>query len=212
MTFKSIGVLAIGAAAALSFASVAAAQTAAPKPAAAAAPMPNPGPVIPGVCIFSKEGAIGTSTVGKYLQGRLQQIGTQVNAELNAERTAIENDAKALDAQKATLSQDQLEQRNAALQVRANAFQRKAQLRDREMQATEQKAVQRVLQEVGPILQGVYGQRGCGLLIDGNSVMGANPQMDVTPAVVTQLNAKLTQFPFDREHLDQQPAGAAPAN
>ena len=79
------------------------------------------------------------------------------------------------------------------------------------MQATEQKAVQRVLQDVGPILQGVYGQRGCGLLIDGNSVMGANPQMDVTPAVVAQLNTKLTPFPFDREHSDQTPAPAAAA-
>jgi hypothetical protein len=28
--------------------------------------------------------------------------------------------------------------------------------------------------------------------------------------VVTALNAKLTQFPFDREHLDQQAIGTAP--
>jgi hypothetical protein len=27
--------------------------------------------------------------------------------------------------------------------------------------------------------------------------------MDITPQVVTALNAKITQFPFDRERLDQ---------
>jgi outer membrane protein len=34
--------------------------------------------------------------------------------------------------------------------------------------------------------------------------------MDITPQVVTALNAKITQFAFDRERLDQpQAAGAA---
>jgi outer membrane protein len=39
--------------------------------------------------------------------------------------------------------------------------------------------------------------------------------MDITPQVVTALNAKITQFTFDRERLDQAaaPAGApAPRN
>jgi outer membrane protein len=31
--------------------------------------------------------------------------------------------------------------------------------------------------------------------------------MDITPQVVTALNAKITQFAFDRERLDQQAGG-----
>ena len=34
--------------------------------------------------------------------------------------------------------------------------------------------------------------------------------MDLTPQVVTALNAKITQFPFERERLDQQSPTAAP--
>jgi hypothetical protein len=34
--------------------------------------------------------------------------------------------------------------------------------------------------------------------------------MDITPSVVTALNGKITQFPFDRARLDQQVGGAAP--
>jgi outer membrane protein len=89
-------------------------------------------------------------------------------------------------------------------------LQDKAQQRDRELQATEQKAIARVLQEASPLVGDAVKTKACGLLLDANSVLAGNPSMDITPIVVTALNAKLTQFDFEREHLDAQPA-AAPA-
>ena len=174
-----------------------------------APPPVNHGPPITGVCILSLDGAIGSSTVGKYVQTRLQQITQQVQTELSSEQTALQNEAKALDAQKATLDQGALEQKSASLQVRANALQRKAQLRERELQATQQKALARVGQELEPVIRSVYQQSKCSLLLQRDSVILANPAMDITPAVITGLNAKITQFAFDRERLDQ--AAAAPA-
>jgi outer membrane protein len=181
----------------------------APPPAPAAQPAINHGPPITGLCVVSVEGAIGASTVGKYVNTRLQQLVAQVNAELNAEKTGIDNDAKALDAQRATLAQDAFEQRAAAVQVRANALQRKAQLRDREIQATEQKAINRVGEEMEPFIRQAYQQKACSMLINRQAVVLANPASDITPAVVTALNAKITQFAFDRERLDQQAPGPA---
>ena len=199
MTFKSLATGACAATVALTAATGAFAQ--AP---AAAAPAMTHGPAIAGLCIVSIENAIGASTVGKYVDGRIQQIVAQVNAELTGEKTAIDNDAKALDARRATLDQNALEQQAAALQVRANALQRKAQLRDREVQATEQKAVGRIGQEMEPLIRTAYQQKGCSVLFQRTAVVIANPAMDLTPAVVTALNAKITQFAFDRERLDQQ--------
>jgi outer membrane protein len=173
------------------------AQAAAPPPAVAH------GPVLAGVCILSLDGAIGGSTVGKYVQTRLQQIGTTVQSELTAEQTAITNEAKTLDAQKASLDQSAFDQKAAALQLRANALQRKAQLRDREMQATQQKALGRVGQELEPIIRTVYQQSKCSILFQRDAIVLANPAMDITPGVITGLNAKITQFAFDRERLDQ---------
>ncbi len=201
-------------------AGVAAAQGAvATHPTAAAAGAPPAaaipaGPAIPYVCVFSNEGALGNSAVGKYVGQRMQQLQGQANAEVTAEKTAIETDARALDAQKAALSTDVVQQRTLALNQRAQALQRKAELRSHELEATEQKALSRVGSEMSPLLQQVYGQRGCGLLLDRNAVFASNPTMDVTPDVVRLLDVKITQFPFDREHLDQQAAaapGAAPA-
>ena len=166
------------------------------------------GPPIAGICVISVEGAIGASTVGKYVDTRMQQIVAQVNAELTGERTGIDNEAKTLDGQRATLDRTVLEQRAAALQVRANALQRKAQQRDREVAATEQKAISRIGTEMEPMIRQAYQAKACSVLFQRNALVIANPAMDITPQVVTALNAKITQFAFDRERLDQ--AAAAP--
>jgi len=203
MNTKILVATSLVAALSLSASSAALAQAAAP----AAAPAISHGPALPGVCVLSVEGAIGASTVGKYVNTRMQQIIAQVNAELNAEKTAIDNEAKTLDGQRATLDANSYEQKGAALQVRANALQRKASLRDREVQATQQKALSRVGQELDPIIRTAYQGKQCSLLMSRDAVVIANPAMDLTPAVVTGLNGKITQFAFDRERLDQ----AAPA-
>ncbi|MDP3745976.1 MAG: OmpH family outer membrane protein [Phenylobacterium sp.] len=208
MTIKALVAATCVAAIAASASSAAFAQAAAPAPAAAAAPAVTHGPALPGHCIISLEGSIGSSTVGKYVQTRLQQIATQVQAELKAEDTAIQNEAKTLEGQRATLDQNTFETRASALQVKANAFQRKAQLRERELQATQQKALGRVGQELDPIIRQVYQQRQCSLLLTRDAVVIANPAMDISGPVVTALNAKITQFNFDRERLDQAAPGA----
>ena len=100
---------------ALAIATAASAQTA---PAAApAAPPVTHGPAISGVCIFSSQRAVASSLVGKAVDARLKTIIQQVNAELNTERTGLDNEAKALDAKKGTLAQDALEQQAASHQT-----------------------------------------------------------------------------------------------
>ena len=60
------------------------------------------------------------------------------------------------------------------------------------------------------MVRAAYQQKGCALLLDRQAVLLGNPAMDITSAVVTALNAKLTQFTFDRERLDAT-AAATPA-
>lgn len=194
---------------ALALATAASAQTPPAAPAAAAGPAVTHGPALTGICIFSSQRAVGQSQVGKAVNTRLGTIIQQVNAELTAERTGLDNEAKALDGKKATLAQDALEQQAAALQVKANAWQRKGQLRQKEVEATEQKALSRVYQELDTPIKQVYQAQKCSVLFDRESVMLANPSMDITDAVVTALDARIKTLTFDRERLDQQVPGAA---
>jgi Skp family chaperone for outer membrane proteins len=191
--------------AALATASGAFAQAAPP-----AAPPVTHGAPIAGICIFSSQRAVATSQVGKAVDARLKTIISQVNAELTGERTSLDNDAKALDAKKGTLEQSALEQQAAALQVRANAWQRKGQLRQREVEATEQKQLARVYQELDPAIRQAYQAKTCSILIERESVLLGNPAMDITDAVVAAVDARIKTLTFDRERLDQAAAAAQP--
>ena len=56
------------------------ARASATAPSAAAAPAVPMGPPVANMCIFSNQGAIAQSAVGKYVVSRLQQIQAQVQA------------------------------------------------------------------------------------------------------------------------------------
>ena len=193
-------------------AGVADAQARRPAAAAAGAEAATPtGPAIANVCVFSTEEAIGQSAVGKYVGSRLQQIQAQVQAELQGDATPLQTDVKAYQAQAATLTPDARQQREQGLAQREQALQQKAALRQKELEATQQKALGRIAGEIQPIANTTIRARNCGLVINGQAVMAANPSMDVTPEVVRQLDAKITQFPFEREHLDTAAAAAGGA-
>ena len=187
------------------------APAAAAAAAANAAPLPA-GPNIPGLCVYSNEVMIANSAVGKFAVQRLQQLSAQASAEVTGELTAYNNDAKAFETQRATLTSQVQEDRALALRHRQEGLQQKYEQRQREMEATQQKAIGRVVTESGPLVRQAYGQRQCSVLIDRNAVLGASSVTDITADVIRLMDAHMTQFPFDRERLDQQPAaGAAPA-
>ncbi len=173
------------------------------------APPISQGPAIPGLCVISISGAVQDSTVGHYVQQRMQQIVAQVKAELSPEQTAIETEGRALQAQRATLPQATFQSRADALQTRYTAFQQKADLRNQEVQATDRKAVNRIAQELDPIAKQIYQQRRCSALLERSAVLLSNTDMDITAEAVTMLNGKIQQFAFDKENLETQ--AAAPA-
>lgn len=189
------------------FASSASAQTA---PAAAAAPAPiRHGAAVPGLCFYNFDRALASSEVGKAVAARINVIAKEVEVELTTEEKGLTTDIQAFDRARATMTQDAAEQRASQLTIRRNALARKLDLRQRELQATRGKALDRIEQEMSPVIIATYQARGCAVLFAGSVVTG-NPQMDITDQVVTGLNAKIKTLTFNRERLDA-PAPAAPA-
>jgi outer membrane protein len=177
---------------------------------AAPASAPPTGPAIPGMCVLSQEAVVFTSTVGKYVATRLQQLNSAAQAEVTSDTTTLQNDEKAFEAARAGLSQEQLQQRAAALAGRERDLERTVSVRREEMNQTAQKAQARILQEASPIFQQAVRAHNCSIVLSGTGVLVAETAMDITPTVIAGLNAKITQFEFEREHLDQG-AAAAPA-
>ena len=200
------------AAGALSLNAAAVAAPASGTAAPAAAPLPQ-GPAIPGYCVFSLNAIIGSSKVGQAVVARLKILGSQVNAELQPEADQIRTEERTLESQTATLDAATLQSRRQSLGVRAADFEKREQLRQQEMQATQNKQFGVVLHELDPVMRDLYGAHRCSILVDGDQggVKIVNPEMDLSRQAVVGLDARIQTLTFDREHLDTPGAAAAAA-
>jgi Skp family chaperone for outer membrane proteins len=187
---------------------LASAQTPAPAPAAPAA-QPLGGPLIPGVCLLSREAIYANAAIGKAATARLQQLTQEAQAEVETERKALEPDVQAYQAEAAKLTPAQRTQREQALQPRVQALQAKTQQRNREIEATRTKVLGQIATAAQPVIASVYAQHKCGLLFDRNSVLGGNMGGDLTADVVKGLDAKVSTITFNRETLPAQPVAQA---
>jgi Skp family chaperone for outer membrane proteins len=158
------------------------------------------GAPIPGLCMLSQSAILSNAKVALAADARLKELQQQVQSELQAEQTAINNDARTLEGQRAA---PDFQTRQAALQARANALQQTAQLRERELQATRQKALARISTEAQPAIAQAFRAHDCSLLIDRNSVLLGNMSNDLTAEVARGLDAKISTITFERERLAQ---------
>lgn len=170
---------------------------------------PLGGPVVPGVCLLSREAVFANAAVGKAATARLQELARVAQTEIDTERKPIEAEAKTLQAQP---DNAQTKIRRDALATRWQALQAKAAHNGREIEATRAKALERIANETQPVIVQAYGQKKCGLLLDRNSALGGNFANDLTADVARGLDARIATISFERERLpQQQQSAAAPA-
>lgn len=179
------------------------AQPAAAQTSAAPAPAAQPlgGPAVPGVCLLSREAVFTNAKVGLAATGRLRELAQTAETELAVDRKPLEDEAKALEAQRASLKPAELQQRQQALGAKLQPVQLKAQQRQQQLELTRQKALAEISEQAQPVIAAVYKARGCGLLFNRDAVMGGNMAGDLTADVVKGLDAKLTTITFDLASL-----------
>jgi Skp family chaperone for outer membrane proteins len=196
----------------------------------AAAPAGPPTPTIAGICVINPDRILATSVVGKYADGRIQQINNDAAAEVNgeatklgADKTRFETDAKAFNAKFEGLNEDQAKQLAATVQPQAQALQQTQQglvqreqqlqqlseIRSREVEATLEKARRTIIENMQGPLQEVFQARSCAIMIDQSAAPLVASAMEVSRDVVTKLDAKIQQFPIEREVMPTQQGGAA---
>lgn len=158
----------------------------------------NPGPVIPGVCVYHNERVIGQSTAGQALNAGMQRLFEEVRGELQPYAASIETEAQTLAQGQATIPAAEMQQRRQALQQRLQEAQQLEQQRDAELRYTRAVQLQAIAQAVDPIIVAVYQERGCGLLLDRESVYVMNPAMDISDVVIQRLNTALPTLTFNR--------------
>lgn len=188
--------LAIGAVALASLVgSAAVAQTQGPQ---------NPGPAIPGVCVYFNQRLLAQSTVGQAVQIRMEQLAGEVQGELQPYGAAIQTEIQTLQAGGQAADPDGA--RRTAVQQRIQEAQLLEQTRQEELRYTLSEQRRLISAAVEPILVAVYQERGCGILLDRESVFIVNPAMDITDTVIQRLNTALPTLSFNRLPVPAQAA------
>lgn len=166
------------------------------------------GPEIPGVCLLSRQAIFANAEVGKSASAQIAKLTEQAQAEVAAERKPLEEEARKLEEQRKSLAADKYTEQQQSLARRWAELQKKADHRNREIEATRQKAIERISNEAQPVLTAVYKQRKCGLLFDRGVALGGNMSGDLTAAVVQALDGKIKTIPIQREILPMTPVAS----
>jgi Skp family chaperone for outer membrane proteins len=159
------------------------------------------GKAVPGVCMLSRQAVITNAKVGKAADARLKQLAGQARSELQKERAPLDKDIQDYRAKAASMSAAERKQKEEALKQRMEKFQARAQELSQRIQLTRAKVMNRIGQDVQPVLAAAYKRKGCGLLIDRDSVLGGNMDNDLTPDVVAGVDKKVSTISFNLEPL-----------
>ncbi len=187
------------------------AQTAPAQPTSGQAVSALGGPAVAGVCLLSRPDVLNNSKVGKAATARLRVLTEQAKAEIDADRAPLEPDIQKFNAEQEKMTDAQRQERRAALAARVKPVQEKAELREREIEATRIKVTTRLAGELETLIAQAYKQRNCGLLVDRNSILGGNLTNDLTGPVISALDAKMQTITFDRENLATAPTAGRTA-
>lgn len=168
----------------------------------------NYGPAIPGVCVYYGAQTLAQSTVGQSVSTRMNALSQEVAGELAPYAQSIETEITALQQGQASIPPAELQSRSQAVELRIREAQQLEQTRQNELRYTLDVQRRAIATAVDPIIVAVYQERGCGLLLDRESVYLMNPAMDITPTVIERLNVALPSLSFNRLQVpvDQQQA------
>jgi Skp family chaperone for outer membrane proteins len=92
----------------------------------------------------------------------------------------------------AILSADVRAKKQAEFQAKTQAFQKKVQERETEINNGTTKAQQQVDQALGPIIQQIMKERGATILIDRGAILMATDNIDISTETIQRLDKALT--------------------
>jgi len=162
----------------------------------------------PVILIVNQAQVLAESRAGQSIQQQVQAMQAGVKSELEAQAASIEKEGTDLEKQKDLLSQEVLQQRARNLMGRQQQFQGLREVRARELQIAQQRALAQIGEELEPILKEIVDKRGATLLLDRSAVMYAANDTDVTDEVLKRLDKELKSVKVEKVNLKDEIARA----
>ncbi len=152
---------------------------------------------IPGVCVLSREAMFDLSKVGLNVTGQFRSARDAAQKQVSAEEGSITADIRALESEKASLTEDLYRQRQLELAGRLRDLRAEAAQKSQALEAARQEAVKKIAVAAQPFIAEVYQRHHCSLLLSRDAVLAGNPGMDITAEVIKELDVAPLEIGFD---------------
>ncbi len=147
------------------------------------------------------------SKAGKHIQSQLKSIETQIQGELKPARTALESEARALEAKSKDKTPEQLNadtdfvSKYVAYQNSARSYAQKQKIVANEFAMTERKALIEFNKALEPALKDVVADKKADIVLARSQVVYSGPTVDVSALVISKLDSKTPTIAVSRQRM-----------
>lgn len=166
-----------------------AADTPAATTAAAAANADHFPPAV--VAVVDVERILKESTAGKSVRDQLASKRNTYQQEVTADEQKLRQAEQALRQQQATLTPEQFAAKRTEFENQARAAQQRVQGHARALDTALAEALTTIKNNVGQIVADIAASKGATVVLDKGQVIVVEAKLDLTAAVLEQLNRKL---------------------
>jgi outer membrane protein len=167
------------------------------------------------VLVMDTDRVLNTSAVGTHIRERLTAIGEEITTELTTEETSVRTEVEAFNTETADKTEEQiaadeaLSSRRAELQNRVIQLGVSQQVKERELAATRNAALEPVHAALQAVLEEVVAEKSADVLVERSLLIYVGEGADITDEVIEKLNARMTEVPVERVRLPVAEEGAA---
>ncbi len=158
----------------------------------------------PVILIVDQSRLLATSKAGKSVTEQMQALQTTANKELEETIGMIIAEAEELKSKEGSMDESVYLAEAQRLAIAQNNIPMLREIKVRELQAAEQKALGEISEIMRPILKEIVDSRGATLLLDRSAVMYASTDTDITEYVLGKLDEEITTVKVERIDLIQQ--------
>ncbi|MCI5043542.1 MAG: OmpH family outer membrane protein [Aquisalinus sp.] len=163
----------------------------------------------PVILIVDQARLLATSKAGKSVSEQMGALQTTANKELEETIGTIIAEAEELKAKQSSMDENVYLEEAKRLAVAQNNIPMLREIKVRELQVAEQRAIAEISEVMRPILKEIVDARGATLLLDRSAVMYASTTTDITEDVLEKLDGEISTVKVERIDLIKQQQLAA---
>lgn len=144
------------------------------------------------VAYVDGQAVLNDSAAGKQERSKIEKLFNRKKAELQKDEQKLESMKKKYDKDKLTMSKSQAEKWQIDFRDKVQAFQKKSQEAQREVQAKEREFSRKAGLEIQKIVDAIAKEKKINLVLEKNrsGLVFADTSMDITKEVMTRFDKK----------------------